>query len=53
MDRGYLRLARSNRHRRFGIHLLDLVIDTLHHGLVGAVLLFEYFDKLFASDIVG
>ena len=53
VDRGNLRLAGCDRHGSIRVNLLDLTIYSLHHGLIGAVLLLEYLDKLFASDIIG
>ena len=46
-------LTGSNGHGRICVHLLDLSVDTLHHGLIGAVLLFENLDKLFGTDVIG
>ena len=53
VDGGDLGLAGSNGHRGIRIHLFDLPVDPLDHGLIAAVLFFEELNKLFGTDVVG
>ena len=53
MNRRNLCLTGSNGHGRICVHLLDLSVDTLHHGFIGTVLLFENLDKLFGTDVIS
>ena len=41
VDRRNLCLTGGNSHGRICVHLPDLSVDTLHHGFIGAVLLFK------------
>ena len=45
-------LACSNCHCCFRIYLFDLVINSLHHGLIRSIFLFENLNKLLASNII-
>ena len=53
VDSGDLGLAGGNGHRGIRIHLFDLPVDPLNHGLIAAVLFFEELDELFGTDVVG
>ena len=48
-----LRFAGSNRHSCIRVYLLDLAIDTLHHRLIGVIILLEDFDELLGTDVIG
>ena len=53
VNRRNLRFTGSDGHSRIGVHLLDLTVDSLHHGLIAAICLFEDLDKLLRADVIG